>query len=417
MSSPIKEVLHTLSRHAALVQSGLLDVVCSEADSSPAAIAALRQASALRPAGEDGWRLHPRLREYLQDHLQLFPAFQSLAEIGSRITQLDVLWAEVGQVRQDADQEALASLLMTLQATVFDIVDSMERNMLLLQTLMSTRFGNVKTLQAKKSQNRYYQQQTTTLAGDLNRLALMADQLERQASAWAMEALARFVRRNLLAYITAWQQGLSEMQTLIRTEIFRLREVEQRHKLLARMDMLLRQQPGWRGIEADLSGDIPDFLLAARLPPLAAHVAPLDSERALRDEMTTLVRALPPKALPVADIQPPRRYTRIVDAPRSAAATPSAQALERLVRDVQSAGAAGVALAAWRDSDAAARAMAPHVWLVFAVMALRGRHIPVELRKNGTRAGERFAHSFDDAVAYAELPGALKAAASPARRA
>jgi hypothetical protein len=44
-------------------------------------------------------------------------------------------------------------------------------------------------------------------------------------------------------------------------------------------------------------------------------------------------------------------------------------------------------------------------------MALRGRHIAVELQKNGTRAGERFSHSFDNAVAYAELPGALKAAA------
>ena len=105
MSSPIRDLLHTLSRHAGLVQSGLLDGVCSEADSSPAAIAALRQASALRPAGDEGWRLHPRLRDYLQDHLQLFPAFQSLAEIGSRISQLDALWAEIAQVRQDADQE------------------------------------------------------------------------------------------------------------------------------------------------------------------------------------------------------------------------------------------------------------------------------------------------------------------------
>ncbi len=404
MSSPIRDLLHTLSRHADLVQSGLLDVVCSEADSSPAAIAALRQASALRPAGDEGWRLHPRLRDYLQDHLQLFPAFQSLAEIGSRISQLDALWAEIAQVRQDADQEALAGLMLTLHSTVFDIVDSMERNLLLLQTLMSTRFGNVKTLQAKKSQNRYYQQQTAMLAADLSRLAVMAGELERQASAWALEPLARFVRRNLLARLGVWQQGLSEMQTLIRTEIFRLREVEQRHQQLSRMDLLLRQQPGWRGFEADLSGAIPDFLLATRLPPLVAHAAPLDSVYAVRQEMRALARALPPKALPVADSAPPKRYTRIIDVPRTAAAptaTPAAQALERLARDVIAAGSAGLHLAAWRQRDAAAQAMAPHVWLVFAVMALRGRGMRVELLDAQTRAGEHFAHRFDDALARA----------------
>lgn len=401
MSSPIKELLQTLSRHAELVQSGLLDVVCSEANSSPAAISALRQASALRPAGEDGYRLHPRLREYLQDHLQLFPAFQSLAEIGSRIGQLGALWQEIAQVRQDADQEALASLLSTLQTTVFDIVDSMERNMALLQTLMCTRFGNVRTLQAKKSQNRYYQQQTGSLASDLDRLLVLAEQLERQASEWAMEALARFMRRNLLARLGAWQQGLAEMQTLIRKEIFRLREVEHSHKLLARMDMLLRQQPGWRGFEADLSGPIPDFLLAARLPALAAHAAPLDSEPLIRQEMTALARALPAKAAKAPDSQPPRRYTRVREARHAPGATPAAQVLERLVRDVQAAGHAGLRLAAWREGDAAARAMAPHVWLVFAVMALRGRRIPVELLRHAPREGEHFAHGFDDALACA----------------
>jgi hypothetical protein len=413
MSSPIREVLQTLARHAELLESGLLGVLTSEADASPAAITALRQASALRPAGEDGYRLHPRLREYLQDHLQLFPAFQSLAEIGSRISQLDALWTEIAQVRQDADQEALASLLSTLQTTVFDIVDSMARNMLLLQTLMSTRFGNVRTLQAKRSQNRYYQQQTATLASDLARLAQVAERLERQASDFAMEALARFVRRNLLGQITAWQQGLSELQTLIRKEIFRLREVEQRHRLLARMDMLLRQQPGWRGFEADLSGEIPDFLLAARLPALVAHATPLDSEPAIRQELTALARSLPPKVSPAPDTQPPKRYTRIVEAPRAPGATPAgtapgaapaAQALERLATDVLAAGAQGIRLAAWRQTDAAARAMAPHVWLVFAVMALRGRRMRVELLRKGVRDGERFEHSFDDALACAATP-------------
>ena len=84
MTSPIKEVLKTLHHHAEVVEHALHGVIGSTGTGANPSIAALRQVSALRAAGEDGYRLHPRLREYLHDHLQLFPAFQSLAEIGSR---------------------------------------------------------------------------------------------------------------------------------------------------------------------------------------------------------------------------------------------------------------------------------------------------------------------------------------------
>jgi hypothetical protein len=239
MSSPIKDVLKTLHQHADMVEHALHGVIGSEGSSANQSIAALRQASALRAAGEDGYRLHPRLREYLQDHLQLFPAFQSLAEIGSRITQVNNLWIELDDIRRTADMETVNTIVDTIQTTVFDIADSVDRNMLFLQTLMATRYGNVRSLEAKKSQNRFYQQQTNTLADDLTRLSKVCDKVERESSTRGMEDLARFIRRNLLSRILVWQQNMSEMQTNLSKEIFRMREVERNHKLLSRMDMLL----------------------------------------------------------------------------------------------------------------------------------------------------------------------------------
>lgn len=179
--------------------------------------------------------------------------------------------------------------------------------------------------------------------------------------------------------------------------------------------MLLRQQPTWRGIEPDLSGDIPDFLLATALAPLLAHVEPLDSDRAVRSELQALVRALPPKPSAPPEAQPPRRYVRIVDAPRVPVATPAAQALERLARQVQ-ATPGGVPLAAWRESDADALSMTPAVWLVFAVMALRGQRMRVELLRNAPAEGGHFAHTFGDAVAYpkAVAPKSVSARATQA---
>ena len=403
MSSPIKDVLQTLSRNAEVVEEGIKGVISTESGTPGAAIVALRQASALRAAGDDGYRLHPKLREYLQDHLQLFPAYQSLAEIGSRVTQIHSLWGEIELLCLSDEQETVNSLLNQLQTTVFDVVDSMDRNLLLLQTLISTRYGNVKTLEAKKSQNRYYQQQTTALSSDLSRLSKVCDNIEREASARSMETLARFLRRTILSRILSWQQGMTEMASMIRKEIFLTREIERELKLLARMDMLLRQQPAWRGMEVDLRGDIPVFLLAASLPAIVAHAEPMDSDHVMRLEMESLAKSLPPRMARGPDPEPPVRYKRIVDPPRQAEPSPAALALERLAKAVKAA-PDGVSLIEWRARDANARSMSANIWVTFAVMAMRGRKLHVELVPNMPRPGEHFAHTFGDAKVYSVPP-------------
>ncbi len=397
MSSPIKDVLKTLNQHADLVEQALGAVVDSEGQAMRSSIVALRQVSALRPAGEDGYRLHQRLREYLHDHLQLFPAFQSLAEIGSRITQVNSLWIEIEQVRRTKDAEVVNRLVGTIQTTVFDIGDSMDRNMLLLQTLMQTRYGNVQSLAAKKSQNRYYQQQTNTLADDLVRMARVCDKVEREASARGMEDLARFLRRNLLSRVLPWQQGMSEMQTQIRREIFRMREIERDLKLLARMDMLMRQQPTWRGFEMNLDGGIPDFMLSASLPAIVPQIEPLDTDRQMVEEMERLVVAMPANEVAPADPEPPKRYTHVVDPPRAPPVSPAANALQRLQAQARQT-EVDISLVQWQLDDADASKLLPNLWLMFAIMGLRTLGHKVDLIPHLPREGERFTHSIRDAL-------------------
>lgn len=395
MTSPIKDVLHALNRHADLVESALSGLIFAEGV-SPASIATLRQASALRAVGESGYRLHPRLREYLHDHLQLIPAFQSLAEIGSRITHMQALWTEIDTQRFAVDQEALSSLLESMSTSIYDIEDSVERNLMILQTLVSTRFGNVKSLATKRSQNNYYQSQTTYLAGDLVRLARVAEGIEREASARGLDELAINLRRGVLTRLMGWQAGLSEMQTEIRKELYRTREVERQHKLLARMDMMLRQQPAWRGFDVDLPDDIPDFLLAARLPALAPHVEPMESDRSITDEMVMIAKSLPPRRQAVEDPEPPKRYTLVEDPPVERKPSPAAKAMVRLARAVAAA-QAPISLAEWRDTDTDARTLRSDVWLVYAVLGMRTRNFKVEVLADQPREGEQFAHSFSDA--------------------
>jgi hypothetical protein len=191
----------------------------------------------------------------LNDHLQLFPAYQTLAEIGTRISQAHQLWNDVDELNRAKDYGAVESIVETIESTVFDIGDSVERNLVYLHTLLSTRYGNVRTLEAKKSQNSFYQREAKSLAMDMSRMAKVFERIENESTTRGMPELAKFIRMNLQAHLPTWQNAMAEMQAQLSREIFRIREVERSHKQLARLDLLMRQQPSWLGFELDPAVD------------------------------------------------------------------------------------------------------------------------------------------------------------------
>ena len=400
MISPIKDVLQTLGRHGETIEHALQEVVSHHSGEATTAINALRQVSALRAVGRDGYRLHPRLKEYLQDHLQAYPAFQRLDEIGSRITNMRSHWHEVDRlIFQQGDQEAIAAHIIAIHSDAFDILDSMDRNVALLHTLLSTRYGNVKSLAIKQGQNRYYDQQSKMLALDLSRLSNIGHEIEKESAERGLEEISTFMRHHLLVRILPWQEGLSELQTQIRQDIFRTRRIEQDSKYLTRLDVLLRNQPAWRGFDVELSGHIPDFLLAASIPALRPNIDLLDTEYSMQKEMEDLARSLPPMKAPAPDPEPPQRHKRIRHEAKPVQIPPASIALSRLTKDLQAADK-GISLCEWQLTDTDAMTMSSAVWLVFSLMALRSDGYQVNMVFDPPRPGERRSHTFNDAFAY-----------------
>ena len=211
------------------------------------------------------------------------------------------------------------------------------------------------------------------------------------------DEVAHFLRTNLIRKIGIWQQGLSEIQTQIRQEIFRTREVEQDEKHLARLDMLLRQQPGWRGIDIDLDGDIPDFLLATKMPPFVVNIDVSDIDADIQKEMASIAASLPEKPI-VVDTSPPKKYKRIIKEKVEPVSTPGLDALLKLIQAIKTSDK-DIGLAQWREADLDAMTMEPHVWISFSVMALRSDGIKVDLILDPPRQGEKFSQTFTDAVA------------------
>ncbi|MEJ8837760.1 hypothetical protein [Ramlibacter sp. AN1133] len=411
--SEIRDALGALRTHASHIES-LVEGGTVLQDAIPRSVTtALRGASALRPAGEDSWRLHPRLREYLQDHLQLVTPFQSLKEIGQAIASLAWLRDEMDAAARERDQVAFDSLEASTRNTVYDIADATESNVAFLTGMVSLRYGTAKTLAAKLSENRWYERQARALETDLGRLVVRAEDLARHAEAKHWD-IGTVIRRVILTRMAGWTGELSEVLTRLRAEVFLLRQVEANLRNLARADAFMAQQPSWRGPEADLPEQIPDVLLATALAHrLRAHVDPQDDFAEVRKDVELIVQSLPPRKV-AREPEPPKRMAVVREEQGEPVLDAYAEALHRLKLQVLDA-ATPISLVQWHAQDAAAAALRPPAstglrpasWLMLAICALEDRphrlrgaeiRFQVDLLMNPPQPGRRLATTFRDAM-------------------
>lgn len=410
-SSPLKPVFSALTRHVDLVEVALRELVGVDGELAAAdpAIRSLRELNVLRPAGERGYRLHSRLRDFANDILQIHPAYQSLTGIGQLVEQIPMIWNELEDLRSAGDLKEADEAAAQIEQDAFDISDLVERNLRLLGLLLSTRFGNVTSLAAKSSQNRYYQRQSEVMSNDLTRLSRAVEKVEAGARERGLQALAAMLRNTIQGQLPRWTQTLSQYQSQIRREIFSMREIERKNVLLARTAMLMRQNPAWKGLEDPQVPDvIPPFMLSkpfigAPLPPLRIHMDPHDDDRSMKDLMRDEVHSLPkvPVAAPPAE-KAPRIKKAPPKEPRSAPGKPTMQALARLahaaIAHAKTEGAKPLSVMDWRAGDAVAKEMAPDLWLAFSASALRPYKFRVVLVVDPAAPGERFRHTFSDAL-------------------
>lgn len=409
-SSPLKPVFAALSRHSDLVEIALREPVGMDSDAAVAdpGIRSLREFNVLRSAGERGYRLHSKLRDFANDVLQIHPAYQSLTSIGQLVEQIPMVWRELDDLRSAGDYQQADEAIAQIEQDAFDISDLVERNLRLLGLLLSTRFGNVSSMAAKASQNRYYQRQSELMANDLTRLSRAVEKVEGEARERGLQSLAAMLRNTIQAQLPRWTQTLSQHQSQIRRDIFSLREIERKNVLLARTAMLLRQNPGWRGIEEPkLDDEIAAFLMSkpfvgAPLAPIRMHMDPHDEDRSMKDLMRDEVRSLPKLTATSTPAEKPAPIKRAdPKEPRAAPEKPAMQALARLAAAAimnAKEGNKPLSVMDWRIGDTFARGMAPALWLAFTASALRPYKFRVVRVAEPAAQGERFSHTFSDAL-------------------
>lgn len=398
-ASPVRVLLRLIASHHETIEQALEGVITVHGVPD-ASIAHLHGQGVLRKAGEDGFRLNPHLRNFLQDHLGLFPAYQTLTEVGSRIGQIRNLWNEIVSTHRPG-QPVSAGLIDQMHVTVYDIVDSMDRNLSVISRLMSERFGDVANSAEKASQNNFYQKEVNDLLAGLNRLQKVVDKIENEANELRMRDLARLLRREILDRIATWSATVSELMSDILKSLNELRVIERRMKMLSRMDTLLRQQPSWKGVEVEFADQMPDFLMAAKLATIKPQIDPSDDDGGIRDALVDAAKSLPPRPAPPAPKAPAARIKREASDASPVIDDDVTQALKRIVKEAKSANACaddeeGISLLGWRQDDMQACTVKPSVWLVLASWALQSEGLYVRFSLDPPKHEERFSHTFHD---------------------
>jgi hypothetical protein len=179
-SGQIQKVLNTLASHGDLIAEAMLGPVYAGGKRDKA-IDSLASVHALAPYEEGAYQLNPRLREFISDHLVSYNAFQTLTRLSEKIHQAYVQWTNLRHLHQEGLIADTENLEWALDATVTSISYEMDRNLTLLNSHISTEYGNVESLLAKIRQNAFYADEVRHCLNEIRKLDERMAEIDQEA--------------------------------------------------------------------------------------------------------------------------------------------------------------------------------------------------------------------------------------------
>lgn len=376
----VQRLLAALAKHADLVAEAFEGSVYTGDKVRNAAIDVLFNLSVLKPYEEDSYRLNPRLREFISDHLASYQAFQALRRVTGTMQQAREQWRELRRLKQQGAGKDVLRLQFALDESIVEMAYSIEQNLKLLHSLISTQYGNVDDLGSKLRQNKYYAQQVKIFLLDMDAVEVFAERIGDEAIAAGLPHIRQLVTRRLVAKRLQWTSQIKDAQTVISKRLFEAKLMEVRLKRLARFALYLSQNKTTDGWELPVDESANKALFRPECHELRPQPDVADTEPIVREAMLSAVARMPAATSVSPEPAETEHGPQLLveeDEQLQETLSPERLALRDLATEAAHA-AQPVSLLDFKRQRAELGEMSDEAWLMFASLQLKGSGFRVE---------------------------------------
>jgi hypothetical protein len=380
----VQRLLMALARHADLVAEAFEGSVYAGDKVRNASIDALFNLGVLKPYDEDSYRLNPRLREFVSDHLASYQAFQALRRVTGTMRQAQEQWRELRRLKQQGAGKDVLRLQFALDESIVEVAYSIEQNLKLLHSLISTQYGNVDDLGSKLRQNKYYAQQVKVFLLDVDAIEMFAEHVGEEAIAAGLPHIRHLVTRRLLAKRLQWTSQIKDAQTVISKRLFEAKLMEVRLRRLSRFALYLSQNKTTDGWELPVNESADRALFRPECHELRPQPDVEDMEPLVREAMLSAVAKMPLARSNAPEAAEPQHGPQMLvgeDEKLQETLSPERLALRAMAAVIAQA-SQPVSLLAFKRRRLELVEMSDEAWLMFAYLQLKGSGFRVEFMQD-----------------------------------
>lgn len=367
----VQKLLAVLAKQADLISEAFAGSVSGGDRQRNAGIEALFGLGVLKPYDEDSYRLNPRLREFLADHFLSYHAFQALRRVSGTMQQAQEQWRELRQLKTAGASKDAGRLYAALDDSIVEMAYSIEHNLAMLHSLLSTQYGNVDDLNSKLRQNRYYARQVVQFLRDVEGIDAFVERIADEAIAAGLPDVRHLVTRRVGAKYLTWTSQIKDAQAVISKRLFEAKLMEARLKRLSRFALWLtrhRTADGWElAVEdtANIAIFRPERIGLRPQPDVA------DTDAAVWDGLLAAISKLPPKKMVVTPT-PSEGPQMLIEDDEDVVAepiNPPQLALRELVA-IANRSDEPISLLSWKQGRPDLSDVSDEAWLMFCCMQL-----------------------------------------------
>lgn len=244
----VQRLLAGLAKHADLVAEAYEGSISGGDRQRNSAIEALFNLSVLMAYDEDEYRLNPRIREFISDHFSSYQVLQALRRVSGTMHQAREQWSELRRLKAAGSMKDQARVEKALDESIVEIAYSIEQNLAMLHSLISTQYGNVDDLASKLRQNRFYARQVDMFLRDVESIDAFVEMVSNEAIAAGLPYVRNVVTRRLGAKRLSWTSQIKDAQAAISKRLFEARLMEQQLRRLSRFALWIgrnKTMDGW----------------------------------------------------------------------------------------------------------------------------------------------------------------------------